>query len=127
MYIRGRTVALLIVFSVLCSSLLTAAAFGASDSIASILPVSVPASKQRDGLEDGLQKLQRAYRMIKQEYIRDVDDQKLIDGAISGMVEALDDPYSVYRHDRTSRSACIHGPASRRPLPGLARRSLGPA
>ena len=84
MYIRGRTAAILIVFSVLCSSLLTAAAFGASESIASILPGSVPASNSVDGLEDGLQKLQRAYKMIKQEYIRDVNDQKLIDGAISG-------------------------------------------
>ncbi|GAA5346369.1 S41 family peptidase [Planifilum fimeticola] len=103
MYIRGRTAAILIVFSVLCSSLLTAAAFGASESIASILPGSVPASNSGDGLEDGLQKLQRAYRMIKQEYIQDVNDQKLIDGAISGMVEALDDPYSVYMDQETAK------------------------
>ena len=103
MYIRGRTAALLIVFSILCSSLLTAAAFGAGESIASIFFGSVPASKSADGLEDGLEKLQQTYNLIKREYIRDVDDQKLIDGAISGMVEALDDPYSVYMDQETAK------------------------
>lgn len=103
MYIRGRTAAFLIIISVLCSSLLTAAAFGASDSIASILPGSVPASNSVNGLEDGLEKLQQAYAIIKREYIRDVNDQKLIDGAISGMVEALGDPYSVYMDQETAK------------------------
>jgi len=34
--------------------------------------------------------------LIKERYIKDVDHNKLVEGAIKGMVEALDDPHSVY-------------------------------
>ncbi len=40
--------------------------------------------------------LVRVYTLVKTQYIGEVDNAKLVDGAIRGMVEALDDPYSVY-------------------------------
>jgi carboxyl-terminal processing protease len=41
-------------------------------------------------------KLYAAYETLKKNYYQDVDDDKLVNGAINGMVEALEDPYSDY-------------------------------
>ncbi|MBS4194416.1 lmo1851 family serine protease [Lederbergia citri] len=41
-------------------------------------------------------KLYEAFDMLDEKYFEKVDHKKLIDGAISGMVKALDDPYSDY-------------------------------
>lgn len=41
-------------------------------------------------------KLVQTYNLIKQYYIEDVDDEVLLEGALQGMLEALDDPYSSY-------------------------------
>ncbi|ALC81319.1 MULTISPECIES: S41 family peptidase [Bacillus] len=41
-------------------------------------------------------KLMSTYEKISKQYYEKVDDQKLVDGAIKGMVEALGDPYSTY-------------------------------
>ncbi|RMG75200.1 MAG: S41 family peptidase [Chloroflexi bacterium] len=38
----------------------------------------------------------QAYNMIDSQYVSDVEIDVLVDGAIRGMVEALDDPYSNY-------------------------------
>lgn len=35
-------------------------------------------------------------RLIEMRYVTPVDDETLIDGAISGMVQSLDDPHSIY-------------------------------
>ena len=37
-----------------------------------------------------------AMRFIESQYVNPVDDTKLIDGAIDGMVRSLDDPHSIY-------------------------------
>lgn len=42
-------------------------------------------------------------KLIKSKYIDDVDTEKLIEGAIKGMVEALGDPYSVYMNQSEFR------------------------
>lgn len=41
-------------------------------------------------------KLYEAYEQIQSFYVEDVNHQKLVDGAINGMVEAIGDPYSDY-------------------------------
>ncbi len=46
--------------------------------------------------EDGLNKLVRTYRLIKEHYVLPVDDETLLEGAIQGMVESLEDPHSTY-------------------------------
>jgi carboxyl-terminal processing protease len=43
-----------------------------------------------------LDKVNRLYNEIVNNYVGDVDEKKLIDGALKGMTEALDDPYSSY-------------------------------
>lgn len=41
-------------------------------------------------------KLYDAYDTLKNDYYQEVDQEKLINGAIDGMMESLDDPYSDY-------------------------------
>lgn len=41
-------------------------------------------------------KLYDTFDSIKENYIKDVDDEDLVEGAINGMVESLGDPYSDY-------------------------------
>lgn len=43
-----------------------------------------------------IEKVAQAYNLIKNNYLKDVDDKQLIEGAIQGMLSSLDDPYSTY-------------------------------
>ena len=43
-----------------------------------------------------LTRLIGAMRFIESQYVQEVDEDKLIDGAISGMVRSLGDPHSIY-------------------------------
>jgi len=43
-----------------------------------------------------LAKVAQAYNLIKEHYLEEVDDEELIEGAIQGMLEILEDPYSSY-------------------------------
>ncbi|MCG1026860.1 S41 family peptidase [Virgibacillus halodenitrificans] len=43
-----------------------------------------------------MQKVVQAYTLIKQNYLKDVDDKQLIEGAIQGMLTTLEDPFSSY-------------------------------
>lgn len=49
-------------------------------------------------------KLYSAYDTLKEKYFTEVDDEKLINGAINGMLEALDDPYSDYMNVEEAKS-----------------------
>ncbi len=104
MYIRGRTVALIVVFSVLCTSLATAAIVG-DNGLGSLFAGSgnTSASGSSDGLKKYQEKLEQAYSLITTNYIDSVDDKKLVDGAIRGMVEALGDPYSSYMDEKAAK------------------------
>ena len=46
--------------------------------------------------------LVQTYGALKSGYLTDVDDEAIIRGAISGMLEALDDPYTYYREPRSA-------------------------
>ncbi|WP_449257593.1 lmo1851 family serine protease [Cytobacillus mangrovibacter] len=49
-----------------------------------------------DGERSEFQKLYAAFDSLKDSYFKEVDQDKLINGAINGMVDALEDPYSDY-------------------------------
>ena len=40
--------------------------------------------------------LDQTYNTIKKEYYKDINDEKLVEGAINGMLGALDDPHTMY-------------------------------
>ncbi len=46
--------------------------------------------------KNNVKKLISTYFLIKSQYLDEVSTATLVDGAVKGMVEALDDPYSVY-------------------------------
>jgi len=52
--------------------------------------------------ESDLQKIEQAYDLIDSRYVKDVDDHKLVEGAIQGMLETLKDPYSAYMDKETA-------------------------
>lgn len=47
-------------------------------------------------------KIHKAYQLITESYIEDVDREVLVEGAIEGMLASLDDPYSVYMNEEKS-------------------------
>ncbi|MGE8206943.1 S41 family peptidase [Heyndrickxia sp. NPDC080065] len=49
-----------------------------------------------------LAKIAQAFDLIKGSYIEKVDESKLVEGAIQGMVSTLNDPYSVYMDANTA-------------------------
>ncbi|UQD52431.1 peptidase S41 [Bacillus methanolicus] len=50
------------------------------------------------------EKLYTAYDTLKESYYKKVDQKKLIDGAINGMLESLGDPYSDYMNEKEAAS-----------------------
>jgi carboxyl-terminal processing protease len=57
--------------------------------------VTVINTKEREEFE----KLYETFDTLKTEYYKELKDSKLINGAINGMVESLDDPYSDYMNE----------------------------
>ncbi|CAH0225904.1 S41 family peptidase [Peribacillus simplex] len=50
------------------------------------------------------EKLYSTYDKIKDNYYEEVDEEKLVDGAINGMIKSLDDPYSAYMDKKEASS-----------------------
>ncbi|KSU87671.1 MULTISPECIES: S41 family peptidase [Priestia] len=48
-------------------------------------------------------KIKQAYDLISSQYYKDVDEKKLLEGAIQGMVQTLDDPHSSYMNKETAK------------------------
>ncbi|SDJ60830.1 S41 family peptidase [Salimicrobium halophilum] len=48
-----------------------------------------------------LKKVEQAYSIISDRYVEDVEKSELVEGAIEGMVEKLEDPYSTYMDQET--------------------------
>lgn len=98
MVFKGRTVAIIATVAIVFSSLGTALIVGKGGLIdqweAGTLLSGDPS--QEASFEEHADKLRQAYAVIKGSYVHEVNDQKLIDGAIQGMVSALGDPYSAY-------------------------------
>lgn len=51
---------------------------------------------------DEMKKVRQAYELIKNRYVEKVDEETLTEGAIQGMIDTLDDPYSVYMDAETT-------------------------
>ena len=52
---------------------------------------------------DNLVKVEEAYDLILNRYVEKVDQNKLVEGAIQGMLSVLKDPYSVYMDKNTAK------------------------
>lgn len=58
---------------------------------------------QNDDQTNKLDKVQWAYDIILARYVEKVDKEKLVEGAIQGMLSTLKDPYSVYMNKEVSQ------------------------
>ncbi|HEU4963622.1 MAG TPA: S41 family peptidase, partial [Bacilli bacterium] len=87
MLIRGRYLALSLVVTVALSSGVTAFVMKNTNNTVAGAPADFT-------------KLNQVYQALQQNYYQDVDSKKLVNGAIDGMVKALDDPYSSYMDEQ---------------------------
>src|SRR5690625_796668 len=55
--------------------------------------------KIKSGLDSDLRNIRMAYDLINKHYFEEVDQDELIEGAIQGMLDTLDDPYSSYMNE----------------------------
>ncbi|GAE95188.1 carboxyl-terminal protease [Gracilibacillus boraciitolerans JCM 21714] len=61
-------------------------------------------SDQKENMEENIGKMSKvadAFSIIKENYVEDVEESQLIEGAIQGMLSSLEDPYSVYMDQET--------------------------
>ncbi|HAK69453.1 MAG TPA: peptidase S41, partial [Treponema sp.] len=86
-------------FSMLKNRLKSAAALFAMTCAASLCFAQSPAATANSKTEQNrryLEIINTLYYYIQNSYVEDVDPEVLYEGALKGMLEALDDPYSVY-------------------------------
>ena len=57
--------------------------------------------------DEHLKEFIKNYDFILENYYKDIDKEKLINSAIAGMMESLDDPYSTYLDEDTSNNFSI--------------------
>ncbi|MBO8164344.1 MAG: S41 family peptidase [Brevibacillus sp.] len=99
---NGRMVFVLVAFSMVLSSLITVTVIkgslntpNTSGAVAALGDAFLPGDSQNQYPKE-FAKLRDAYHVIKQQYVHDVPAEKLVEGAIEGMIQSLDDPYSDY-------------------------------
>jgi carboxyl-terminal processing protease len=56
----------------------------------------VPSTENSAELPPNLKKVGQAFELIRDQYVEEVEEKQLIEGAIQGMLATLNDPYSVY-------------------------------
>ncbi|HZG74447.1 MAG TPA: S41 family peptidase [Paenibacillus sp.] len=105
MMFKGRTVLAFVLLAVFASSIVTLTVSGPLDHrVVASLGQGVAVSDEKPeehptegGLnEEELAKLSAVYKLLEQKYVESVDRATLTEGALDGLVQALEDPYSEY-------------------------------
>jgi carboxyl-terminal processing protease len=101
--LKKSTAAFMIVAALLCGSLLTLGVTGYAHVFGQAAGEGIATVLQTTGLQEKeSKKLGTALSLIERNYYETVDREKLIDGAVNGMMEALGDPYSNYMGKETA-------------------------
>lgn len=107
MQFKGRTVLAFILLAMFASSILTLTIvdsstwMGFKDKAAG---ASAAATTAGSGLtEKDVKKLATTYQLIQDKYLSQIDHDKLVDGAINGMLESLEDPFTVYMDQKEAK------------------------
>lgn len=101
--IKGKVVGLLVVIALLIGSGGTYAAMALfQDEQDGSSERSVSNGSGSDLESEELTKINKAYELINDRYVNDVNQKELLDGAIKGMLDTLEDPYSVYMDPETA-------------------------
>ncbi len=101
---KKRTVALFVVVAMVASCLLTLTMTGQWNFAGSgPLSSGIFADNVGTGSKADIKKIETAMQLVKNNYVEGVDQQKLVDGAIDGMMNALGDPFSSYMGPETAQ------------------------
>ncbi|EXX89013.1 peptidase S41, partial [Paenibacillus darwinianus] len=114
MLFRGRTVAVFVLIAVMGSVLVT---LTVADRLLAVPKLrGLAGSTEKATVEGGLgakeiDKLNAVFRLVEGGFYRELTRDEMIDGAITGIVSALQDPYSVYmdREEARNLSQSIEG------------------
>lgn len=94
---RGRAVLTFVLLGMFASSILTLTIVGSPEGGALTTSAAVSTAAPGGGLsKEDLKKLSTTYDLISSKYLSQVDHDKLMNGAIHGMVNALEDPFTSY-------------------------------
>jgi carboxyl-terminal processing protease len=104
MVFKGRTVLAFVLLALFAGSILTLTILGPMDArvVANIeegaaVTVAKPFEKKAGGLtDDELAKLSSVFKLLEERYVERIDRSELTEGALDGIVQALEDPYSEY-------------------------------
>lgn len=94
-FINKKRLALIVIVTAVISSLLTMAAW--------VAVLGLDKYKAAD-----LMRFFVTMRLVEARYVDSVDDSKLMDGAISGMVQSLGDPHSIYMNQDMFKQLMEH-------------------
>lgn len=103
--IRARVVFVLMAFSLLVGvgfSYLFFNSTGLAQGLTSSNETGSIPAKGNKATQKDFDKIKQALDLISESYVEEVDKKDLIEGAISGMVNKLEDPYSVYMDKDTA-------------------------
>ncbi|MEW9702763.1 S41 family peptidase [Paenibacillus sp. SI8] len=107
MQFKGRTVLAFVLITMFASSILTLTIVDASsfwrwrEKPAGSAAASAPASS---GLSNkDLSKISTTYQLIESKFLNQTDHDKLVNGAINGMLESLEDPFTVYMDQKEAK------------------------
>jgi len=121
MTFKGRSVLALVLLALIAGSLFTMAVTGspiweksppaastAEGSQSSASPSSSGSGQNSTSSNDKLtgkelDKVEKTYELIESNYLSKVDKEKVVDGAIHGMLDALDDPYTTYMDQKEAK------------------------
>ncbi|SFF25283.1 carboxyl-terminal processing protease [Paenibacillus catalpae] len=106
MYFKGRTVFVLLLMTMVASVLVTLTIgdqvfWPANGKQASLSAASASEGAGLSRKEES--KINAVLGLIETKYFKDIDRDELVDGAVRGMMESLDDPYSVYMEEDVAK------------------------
>jgi carboxyl-terminal processing protease len=105
MVFKGRSVLVFVVLAIFASSLLTLTFF---DPTVPVDKGSTPANLANAPASGGLtaqdiKKLETTYDIIHNQYVTEINHDKIMDGAINGMLSATEDPFSTYMNPQDAK------------------------
>lgn len=95
MQFKGRTVLAFILLAMFASSIMTLTIV--NPSMLAAVGKGGGAASGKSGLSSkDMNKIATTYQLIQNKFLSEVDSEKVVNGAINGMLATLDDPFTVY-------------------------------
>jgi carboxyl-terminal processing protease len=101
MVFKGRTVLVFVLLAIFASSIITITFFNpvihvANGNLDNSAQTGSPSTQTGSLTAKDLKKLEATYNLIHSQYVSEIDHDKIVNGAITGMLSATEDPFSTY-------------------------------